>query len=954
MLLLAAGTTRLPAGFTRLAGGSTDTNVDGPAAVATFAYPQMLACDKAGNTFVLDSNNLAVRKVTAAGTVSTYLSAAPHSEIKLALTHPQTLGLDPNGDLLVNDDANLYRISPAGVVTKLAGGIHGNALAVAPDGTIYVAESTRIVKVAASGGAVIAVAGEVWKWGHVDATGEAARFNALNGAGFGPDGNLYVSDGNDSNAIRRVTPEGVVTTVFRFPTAQVGPAQLLFDPEGRVIVACWTDNKVVRIDLSTQQMEEIAGAVHSMEMASPNTLLIAHGNGDEMVYDSRPFYLLSAWVRGYVDGWTPTKVHASPGMTIATHAAQFDSPSGIALHPSGDLILSEIGSMRLRRISPAGAVTTLAGVPGASGWRDGAGAEARFFSPQGVAVDAAGNVYVADRGNHLLRQITPSGHVSTLAGTPGRAGFSDYSPPTELSPASGGRVLADAPSHPVRGRINGPEAVAVGPEGEVYVMDSGSGAIRIVRGGALQTWAVLPRGIQGSGLTCDGSGNLYVLDAAQSAVWKLTPNRAFSLLAGNRGRAGFADGKGPEAQFAHPWQGIGADAAGNVYVSDTGNNAVRKITPDGRVSTLAGGEYGQADGIGRAAQLTLPTGLVVTPSGMVYVVSSRSLRRITPDGVVTTLPGSPVPRQDSRYDKTRGFVAGMPDLRGLARGGDGALYVCDPVHGRVLKYVEEAPSKLLNVSVRARAGQGEQSLIAGFVCAGGEPTLALTRGVGPTLAAFNVTGVHPDPRLTVRATSGSVQQTNSDWAPSAEMDAAVKRTGAFQLPLASKDAALLAELPVGGYTAQIEGPDSGIALVEIYDADATRSSKLVNVSARVHLGSGADVLIAGFSVSPGAAKTLLIRGIGSTLKLYGITDAVTRPRIKLFRQSDGAVLSAAEGWTDTSEMAQAFQRVGAFPLQAGTGDAAMLVTVDPGLYTVQLSNLDGTAGVGLIEIYDAD
>ncbi|MDR2208342.1 MAG: hypothetical protein LBE22_05145, partial [Azoarcus sp.] len=210
--------------------------------------------------------------------------------------------------------------------------------------------------------------------------------------------------------------------------------------------------------------------------------------------------------------------------------AKFYWPFGITSDAAGNLYVADGGNHRIRKITPAGEVSTLAG--GEEGFADGVGSDAEFDHPSGIAIDAAGNLYVADGGNHRIRKITPAGEVSTLAG--GEEGFADG-------------VGSDAKfEHPF-------------------------------------------------GITVDAAGRLYVADTANDRIRKITPAGVVSTLAG--GELGFADGVGSNAKFSRPF-GITSDAAGNLYVADTVNNRIRKITPAGEVSTLAGSEEGFADGIG--------------------------------------------------------------------------------------------------------------------------------------------------------------------------------------------------------------------------------------------------------------------------------------------------------------------------------------------------------------------
>jgi hypothetical protein len=264
-------------------------------------------------------------------------------------------------------------------------------------------------------------------------------------------------------------------------------------------------------------------------------------------------------------------------------------------------------------------------------------------------------------------------------------------------------------------------------------------------------------------------------------------------------------------------------------------------------------------------------------------------------------------------------------------------------------------SALANLSIRTLAGVGDQSLIAGFAVSGGAKSI-LVRGIGPTLGTFGVSGAIRDPRLELRpAGRGTLLAANDDWHP-ADSEAFV-RVGAFALPRGSRDAALLTSLAPDSYTASLaevgeRAAGSGVALVEIYDADSTGPGRLTNVSARSEVGTGGDVLIAGFNLHGIGTRRLLIRAIGPGLEEFGIGDALADPRLDLFAAGSSTPLATNNDWA--AALAPVFAQVGAFPLRAGSWDAALLVTLPPGSFTAQVSGVGDSRGVALIEIYEVD
>lgn len=270
------------------------------------------------------------------------------------------------------------------------------------------------------------------------------------------------------------------------------------------------------------------------------------------------------------------------------------------------------------------------------------------------------------------------------------------------------------------------------------------------------------------------------------------------------------------------------------------------------------------------------------------------------------------------------------------------------------------PGRLVNLSVRTTAGPGADALIVGFALAGAGRQDVLVRGIGPTLEAFGVAGSLSDPRLALFRDATPMDE-NDNWATGAAADAiaaAAARAGAFPLPRASRDAALLPSIGAGTYTAQLypataEPATGGIGLVEVYAGPAAGTTRLANVSARARLASGADALIAGFVLEAESARMVLIRVVGPGLTPFGVTGAVADPQLTLFRGETR--LATNDDWTrDSGATAGAFAQLGAFALPSGSKDAALLVNLPAGSYTVHAASADGTGGLALIEVYAVD
>lgn len=301
-------------------------------------------------------------------------------------------------------------------------------------------------------------------------------------------------------------------------------------------------------------------------------------------------------------------------------SAQFNAPTAIAVDASGNMYVADAANHVIRRVTSAGVVTTLAGTPGSPGSTDGFGSAARFNTPSGIAIDGSGTIYVADAGNHTIRAVSLGGAVTTVAGAPGLLGNID-------GPGSSARFAF-------------PSGVAVDSSGNVYVADSSNNKIRkIIPGTGTYDVSTITL-LDGSGnpvllqlpnaVAVDASFNVYVADSRNHVIRRIAFGGVTTTMAGLVGTAGSADGTGSAARFRQP-DGVAVDSSGNVYVADTLNHTVREISSSGAVSTIAGlaGISGSADGGGSTARFNQPYGVAVDSGGTVYIADTfnHTIRR---------------------------------------------------------------------------------------------------------------------------------------------------------------------------------------------------------------------------------------------------------------------------------------------------------------------------------------
>jgi sugar lactone lactonase YvrE len=346
------------------------------------------------------------------------------------------------------------------------------------------------------------------------------------------------------------------------------------------------------------------------------------------------------WIESIVDGCPPVAsahggfqstgaVAALAVTTLRTHppnsadAFPWIEPYALTFAPDGHLWVADRGASTIVRAGPDWTSEIVAGAGGVTGSSDGIGGEARFNHPSGIAIDLAGEVYVADSGNDALRNILPpfgnrpTYNVGRIAGVIGLPGSVDGMP----------------------ARLNNPTAVTVDTSFNVFFTDTGNDCLRFFVIGPQVTTMAGAAGVAGDadgprpvarfngpeGLTIAPNGDFYIADSSNHLIRRMTRDGVVTTVAGASGMAALQDGVGTQARFNRP-TGLAFDAVGNLYICDTGNHAIRKLAPSGRVTTVAGGTLGYADGIGAAAQLNAPAGIVIDSAGRIYIADSGNGR----------------------------------------------------------------------------------------------------------------------------------------------------------------------------------------------------------------------------------------------------------------------------------------------------------------------------------------
>ncbi len=807
---------------------------------------------------------------------------------------------------------------------------------------------------------VTTFAGQSGLRGFDDGIGSAARFFGPSGLVADSSGGIYVADALN-NTIRRISSAGGVTTFAGGNINEITnlPDRGYADGTGRGALFSFGVGETGR-----------SGA-RTLGLDSAGNLYVAD--------------TLNHVIRKLTPAGVVTTLAGSAGNSGSADgagvAAQFSSPYGVAVDGAGNVYVADAGNNTIRKVTPAGVVSTLAGRDGAnSGSTDGSGANARFNNPGGIAADAAGNLYVCDTNNHTVRKVTPAGGVTTLAGSAGARGSSD------------GLGL--------NARVNGPTGIAV-----------------------------------------DGAGNVYVSDTGNGTIRKITPAGVVSTIVGLAGLTGAADGTGNAARLSTPY-GVAVDGAGNLFIADSGNHSIRKgvaaTAPTVAIQTQPKSQYvnvganvvlavaatatpaptyqwrknnvnipaatNASFAISSAAFADEATYAVVVTSGSVSVTSSAAILQVYPSSVIippilflaqpqeqtvsigqsatfiVDVTGSATPSYQWQREETNivGATNATFTLASAQLADAGNYRVVVSAGGVTQNSISAglnvaaavtppppppppppaATGRIINLSILTSLAAGPDNFTMGYVVGGNATTGAkplVIRAAGPSLGALGVGGTLEDPRLELFAGSTKTVE-NDNWGGSGQLTAALAAVGAFAyVSPTSKDAAATANITSRDNSVVVSSANSGAGLViaEIYDATkpdefVAATPRLINVSVRKHLGTG---LTAGFVLGGSASTKVLIRAVGPTLGDFGVPGVVADPQLTLFN-GQSVKIGENNDWGGTTALTAAFGSVGAFALPTPSKDAALLVTLPPGNYSVRATGTGTTTGVALVEVYE--
>ncbi len=747
------------------------TGDDGPATAAQMNDPENVAVDANGNLYIADFNNHRIRRVAPDGKITSFAGSGaglgfggdggPANAARLAF--PNDVAVDGVGDVYISDSSNqrVRKITNAtGVITTIAGngsagsgGDGGPAtsallnvptgIALDTAGNLFIADrsNARVRRVAVSDGIITTIAGGNSGFSPDGAIAFGARLNFVTGVAADPKGVVYLSD-RDNFRIRKIVaaaggdttaPVVTITAPTSGPSFTTGDGAFALSgtasDNGNVAVVRWSNNRGGSGAASGTNAWTIPSV--SLQPGVNNitvTAWDANGNAGSaqlaVTFNAAQVIVTIAGTGRAANGGD-----GGPGV-----AADLSSPVAVALDPAGNVFFSDTNNRRVRRIAPSGQITAFAGTGDLGSSGDGGPAtEATFNQPRGMAVDAAGNVYIGDASTHRIRKVTTDGKITTVAGT--GKGFGDF------GGDGGPATQAD---------LNGPQGVAVDKDGNLYIADRINSRIRKVDGrtGIITTIAGGPSyafsGDGGpatqaelnlpTGVAVDAGGNVYIADQGNQRIRRISvADGKISTIAGT-GVAGYNGDNIPAKDalinLISPCH-LTVDAAGDLIFADRSNQRIRKIMMStGIITTIAGNGVAGVVGDGGApigASLAFPTGVAVDAAGNLFIADNSNNR------VRRTRPASDISITVASVSAASFIPNG--DLAAIAIA---AAFGSGMATGTLSASTTPLPTSISGTAVRVRDNLGTERLSPLFFVSPGQVNFQVPNGTANGLATVTV------------------------------------------------------------------------------------------------------------------------------------------------------------------------------------------------------------------------
>lgn len=650
------------------------TGDGGLAIEARLNRPAGLALDGSGNLYIADTWNHVIRLVDHSGRIRTVAGSGAEGyagdggpALQAKFLFPAGLALDSHGDLYIADEQTnrIRRIGSDGIITTFAG--------------------TGQRGFSGDGGAAT-----------------AARLSGPGSMVFDASGVLFFTD-DFNNGVRKITPDGVISTLARFGQFD-RPAGIAIGRTGDIYVALRGGDRVVRIEKSGtvatfagdgvirgnsgMDAPGDGGPAVSASIPHPTALAFDH-NGHLLIAAGR---LRQVDKDGIVETIPGGRRESVVGPNGALLPVRFGDPQAMVVGGEGDIFVADTYAHRVLRTTPTGATTVVAGLASLPSEKEGGPVEfAQLFNPWGIATAPTGELFIADTGRNRILHVGQDGHFMTVAGK----GLSivrieGSGPPPQFSGDGGPADKAD---------LDEPNGVAVDAQGNIYISDSLNNRIRkITTNGEIQTIAGNGQaGFSGDGepaitatlahpmgLAVDASGNIYIADRENNRIRKISPDGIITTVIGNGEKAMSGEGLALSVTLNFP-HGVALDTKGTLYVADTFNHRILRLDPDGIVRQVAGSgrqEFTGDEGPAVKAGLGAPDSLAIDARGNVYIAARANwrIRKITTDGIIHTIAGN----NQSGFHGDGGPAVEAPVFpTGVAVGPDGVIYLTD--HNRIRK-----------------------------------------------------------------------------------------------------------------------------------------------------------------------------------------------------------------------------------------------------------------------------